>query len=61
MDASKIMWLLYEHPEIAFSDAPKFFDIRKRAFKIPPLGKKAKLVSASRPPPAPVPRSPRSP
>ena len=45
MDASKIMWLLYEHPEIAFSDVrEKFFDIRKRAFKIPPLGKKAKLV-----------------
>ena len=41
MDASKIMWLLYEHPEIAFSDVR---DIRKRAFKIPPLGKKAKLV-----------------
>ena len=45
MDASKIMWLLYEHPEISFSDVrEKFFDIRKRAFKIPPLGKKAKLV-----------------
>ena len=45
MDAAKIMWLLYEHPEIALSDVrEKFFDIRKRAFKIPPLGKKAKLV-----------------
>ena len=45
MDAAKIMWLLYEHPEIAFADVrEKFFDIRKRAFKIPPLGKKAKLV-----------------
>lgn len=45
MDAAKIMWLLYEHPEIAFSDVrEKFFDIRKRAFKIPPLGSKAKLV-----------------
>ena len=45
MDAAKIMWLLYERPEIAFSDVrEKFFDIRKRAFKIPPLGKKAKLV-----------------
>lgn len=45
MDTAKIMWLLYEHPEIAFSDVrEKFFDIRKRAFKIPPLGKKAKLV-----------------
>ncbi len=61
MDASKIMWLLYEHPEIAFSDVrEKIFDIRKRAFKIPPLGKKADWC-ASRPPPAPVPRSPRSP
>ncbi|WP_300765991.1 bifunctional acetaldehyde-CoA/alcohol dehydrogenase [uncultured Bifidobacterium sp.] len=45
MDAAKIMWLLYERPEIAFSDVrEKFFDIRKRAFKIPPLGNKAKLV-----------------
>ena len=45
MDASKIMWLLYEHPEISFSDVrEKFFDIRKRAFRIPPLGEKAKLV-----------------
>ena len=45
MDAAKIMWLLYEHPEISFSDVrEKFFDIRKRAFKIPPLGQKAKLV-----------------
>ncbi|WP_236630876.1 bifunctional acetaldehyde-CoA/alcohol dehydrogenase [Bifidobacterium aemilianum] len=45
MDAAKIMWLLYEHPEISFSDVrEKFFDIRKRAFRIPPLGKKARLV-----------------
>lgn len=45
MDAAKIMWLLYEHPEISFADLrEKFFDIRKRAFKIPPLGNKAKLV-----------------
>ena len=45
MDASKIMWLLYEHPEIEFSDIrEKFFDIRKRAFKLPELGKKARLV-----------------
>ena len=45
MDAAKVMWLMYEHPEIAFSDVrEKFFDIRKRAFKIPPLGEKAKLV-----------------
>lgn len=45
MDAAKIMWLLYEHPEISFADVrEKFFDIRKRAFKIPPLGSRAKLV-----------------
>ncbi|MCI2185997.1 bifunctional acetaldehyde-CoA/alcohol dehydrogenase [Bifidobacterium tibiigranuli] len=45
MDAAKIMWLLYEHPEISFDDVrEKFFDIRKRAFRIPPLGKKARLV-----------------
>ncbi|WP_033497882.1 bifunctional acetaldehyde-CoA/alcohol dehydrogenase [Bifidobacterium coryneforme] len=45
MDAAKIMWLLYERPEISFADVrEKFFDIRKRAFKIPPLGSKAKLV-----------------
>nr|WP_308283227.1 bifunctional acetaldehyde-CoA/alcohol dehydrogenase [Bifidobacterium pluvialisilvae] len=45
MDASKIMWLLYEHPEIEFADIrEKFFDIRKRAFKLPALGKKARLV-----------------
>ena len=36
MDASKVMWLLYEHPEIEFSDMrEKFFDVRKRAFKFP--------------------------
>lgn len=46
MDAAKIMWLLYEHPEIEFSDIrEKFFDIRKRAFKMPNLGKKATLVA----------------
>ncbi|MCH4209017.1 bifunctional acetaldehyde-CoA/alcohol dehydrogenase [Bifidobacterium sp.] len=45
MDAAKIMWLLYEHPEISFDDVrEKFFDIRKRAFRIPPLGNKARLV-----------------
>ena len=45
MDASKVMWLLYEHPEIEFSDMrEKFFDVRKRAFKFPELGKLAKLV-----------------
>ena len=45
MDAAKIMWLLYEHPEIEFRDIrEKFFDIRKRAFRLPELGHKAKLV-----------------
>lgn len=46
MDAAKIMWLMYEHPEIEFSDTKeKFFDIRKRAFKFPGLGKKAQMVA----------------
>lgn len=45
MDAAKVMWLLYEHPEIEFSDMKeKFFDVRKRAFKFPDLGKLASLV-----------------
>ncbi|GAA1911815.1 bifunctional acetaldehyde-CoA/alcohol dehydrogenase [Streptomyces sodiiphilus] len=46
MDAAKVMWLMYEHPEVAFADTKeKFFDIRKRAFTFPPLGEKAKLVA----------------
>ncbi len=45
MDAAKGMWLFYEHPEVNFNDLKqKFMDIRKRAFKYPELGKKAKLV-----------------
>lgn len=45
MDAAKVMWLKYEHPEMAFSDLrEKFFDVRKRAFKFPTLGDLAKLV-----------------
>jgi acetaldehyde dehydrogenase/alcohol dehydrogenase len=45
MDAAKIMWLLYEHPEINFSDLKqKFFDVRKRAFRFPTLGALASLV-----------------
>ncbi|WP_255347031.1 bifunctional acetaldehyde-CoA/alcohol dehydrogenase [Cellulomonas sp. URHE0023] len=45
MDAAKVMWLLYEHPEIEFSDLKqKFFDVRKRAFKFPVLGELAQLV-----------------
>jgi len=45
MDASKVMWLKYEHPEIEFADLrEKFFDVRKRAFQYPTLGQKAQLV-----------------
>lgn len=45
MDAAKVMWLLYEHPEIDFNDLKqKFFDVRKRAFKFPLLGDLAQLV-----------------
>ncbi|WP_432839537.1 bifunctional acetaldehyde-CoA/alcohol dehydrogenase [Dactylosporangium sp. CA-092794] len=45
MDAAKVMWLLYEHPGTEFSDMrEKFFDIRKRAFMFPTLGKLARLV-----------------
>lgn len=45
MDAAKVMWLLYEHPEVVFADMrEKFFDVRKRAFKYPVLGDLAQLV-----------------
>ncbi|WP_438295524.1 bifunctional acetaldehyde-CoA/alcohol dehydrogenase [Streptomyces sp. HUAS TT7] len=45
MDAAKVMWLMYEHPEVEFADLKeKFFDIRKRAFTFPDLGEQAKLV-----------------
>ncbi|MDH2430827.1 bifunctional acetaldehyde-CoA/alcohol dehydrogenase [Sphaerisporangium sp. TRM90804] len=45
MDAAKVMWLRYEHPEVVFADMrQKFFDIRKRAFRFPPLGGLARLV-----------------
>ena len=45
MDAAKVMWLMYEHPEVNFDDIKqKFMDIRKRAFKFPELGKKARLI-----------------
>ncbi|MFF0393088.1 bifunctional acetaldehyde-CoA/alcohol dehydrogenase [Kitasatospora sp. NPDC004615] len=45
MDAAKVMWLMYEHPEVEFADLKeKFFDIRKRAFAFPDLGELAKLV-----------------
>ncbi|MGW5739348.1 MULTISPECIES: bifunctional acetaldehyde-CoA/alcohol dehydrogenase [Streptomyces] len=46
MDAAKIMWLMYEHPEVEFADTKeKFFDIRKRAFTFPGLGEKAQMVA----------------
>ena len=46
MDAAKIMWLLYEHPEVVFDDiAMRFMDIRKRVYKFPRLGEKATLVA----------------
>ncbi|MBQ7368415.1 MAG: bifunctional acetaldehyde-CoA/alcohol dehydrogenase [Clostridia bacterium] len=42
MDAAKIMWVLYEHPEVEFSDlAMRFMDIRKRVFMFPKMGEKA--------------------
>jgi len=45
MDAAKVMWLLYENPGIDFNDIKqKFMDIRKRAFKFPELGKRARLI-----------------
>lgn len=46
MDAAKIMWVLYEHPEIQFEDlAMRFMDIRKRVFPFPPLREKAMMVA----------------
>ncbi|MEJ6951090.1 bifunctional acetaldehyde-CoA/alcohol dehydrogenase [Natronospora cellulosivora (SeqCode)] len=46
IDAAKAMWLFYEHPETDFDDLRmKFMDIRKRVFKYPELGRKAKLVA----------------
>ena len=45
MDAAKVMWLFYEQPHIDFRDlVQKFMDIRKRAFKFPELGEKARYV-----------------
>ena len=46
MDAAKIMWVMYEHPEVAFEDlALRFMDIRKRIYKFPKMGIKAQLVA----------------
>ena len=42
MDAAKIMWVLYEHPEVDFLDmAMRFMDIRKRIYTFPKMGEKA--------------------
>lgn len=46
IDAAKAMWLFYEQPRIDFRDlVQKFMDIRKRAFRFPELGEKAKFVA----------------
>ncbi|MFP1907439.1 bifunctional acetaldehyde-CoA/alcohol dehydrogenase [Lonsdalea quercina] len=46
MDAAKIMWVLYEHPDTHFADlALRFMDIRKRIYKFPKMGIKAKMVA----------------
>ena len=45
MDAAKIIWLLYEHPEVSFEGlALRFMDIRKRIYNFPNMGTKAELV-----------------
>ena len=45
MDAAKAMWLFYEQPQVDFEDlVQKFMDIRKRAFRFPELGRKAKFI-----------------
>ncbi|MGS0824321.1 bifunctional acetaldehyde-CoA/alcohol dehydrogenase [Shewanella sp. 0m-8] len=46
MDAAKIIWVMYEHPDVDFADlALRFMDIRKRIYKFPKLGRKAKMVA----------------
>ena len=46
MDAAKIMWVMYEHPDVSFKDlALRFMDIRKRIYKFPKLGEKAEFVA----------------
>lgn len=46
MDAGKIMWVLYEHPEADFLDmAMRFIDIRKRVYTFPTMGEKAYFVA----------------
>ncbi|SEW30144.1 bifunctional acetaldehyde-CoA/alcohol dehydrogenase [[Clostridium] fimetarium] len=46
MDAAKIMWVMYEHPEVDFMDmAMRFMDIRKRIYTFPKMGDKAYFVA----------------
>ncbi|MEF9942031.1 MAG: bifunctional acetaldehyde-CoA/alcohol dehydrogenase [Lachnospiraceae bacterium] len=46
MDAAKIMWVMYEHPEVNFEDmAMDFMDIRKRVYTFPKMGEKAYFVA----------------
>ena len=46
MDAAKIMWLMYEHPDVDFHDmAMRFMDIRKRIYTFPKMGEKAYFVA----------------
>lgn len=46
MDAGKIMWVMYEHPEIDFLDmAMRFMDIRKRVYTFPKMGEKAYFIA----------------
>ncbi len=46
MDAAKIMWVMYEHPEVDFLDmAMRFVDIRKRVYTFPKMGEKAYFIA----------------
>ena len=46
MDAGKIMWTMYEHPEVDFQDlAMRFMDIRKRVYRFPHMGDKAYFIA----------------
>ena len=46
MDAAKIMWVLYEHPEVDFMDmAMRFMDIRTRVYTFPKMGEKAYFIA----------------
>ncbi len=48
LDAGKIMWVLYEHPDVDFADmAMRFMDIRKRVYKFPEMGKKAYFIAVT--------------